>query len=200
MSWKDNLRPCSLGGVRCHVEDRQHQGGKRLVVHEYPKRDKPYIEEMGRATRRWAPNLYVIGDDYMAARDALLRVCERGGVTTYVDFWKGSRRVQVEHFELRESNHQGRYASISVGMIEDGEDLGLTGTIATAVGLSAAASSLAGAAAQAFSLGTSGLAGAASSLASLSGSLRDRSSAVSQASSAVRTATAVGQRVASHFK
>lgn len=224
MSWKDRLRPASFRGVRFHVDDRQHQTGRRLAIHEYPKRDKPFPEDMGKATRRWSVNAYVIGDDYMSRRDALLKAGERAGSGTYVDFWTGSHKVVCEHVELRETNHQGRYASISLGLIEAGEDLGLTGTVATAVGLAASAAGLAGAAAQAFSLGTATLSGAASSLSSLSGvigqagslvsqvssvasrasgltgSLGQVSSTLSQASSAVRTATAVGRTVASHFK
>jgi hypothetical protein len=120
MSWRDQLQPCSLGGVTAHVIDRSHEFGRRHHNHEYPKRDENFAEDMGRATRKWSVKLYLVGDDYMARRDALIAVCEREGPHSYVDRWGRSHLVVVEPSSLSEHENEGRYCTFDLKLMAAG--------------------------------------------------------------------------------
>lgn len=154
MSWKSSLRPASFRGVQFHCEDRSAKTGRRIALHEYPKRDAPFPEDMGKDTRKFTVKAYLVGETYMAAREALFSACEQSGPGRYVDYWRGEMQVVCESCDLHEVNHQGRYCAFSLSFVEAGEDLGVAGIVATAVQLGLSAAGLAGTAAQAFAIGT----------------------------------------------
>lgn len=147
MSWKAGLRRASLGGVQFHTRDRSFKTGRSLHVHEYPKRDEPFTEDMGRDTRKWTVDAYVIGDDYMSRRDALIAVCEREGVQSYTDHWGRSARVRVESCDLKEQSDEGRMCRFSIALVEPGS-IGPSMAIAGIGAVLGAASALLGASAQ----------------------------------------------------
>ena len=142
MPWKRGLRRASFRGVQFHVDDRDFESGRRIALHEFPKRDTPFPEDMGKATRRFSVDAYLIGDDYMGRRDQLIRVCERAGGGSYVDHWGVSQRVVCENIRLIESSHSGRMCRFQLDFIEDGGALALA-----PVAIAATAAQLAGAAA-----------------------------------------------------
>ncbi|WP_171555545.1 DNA circularization N-terminal domain-containing protein, partial [Shigella sonnei] len=72
INWRDNLYDASFRGVPFSVESDEGSFGRRVQVHEYPNRDKPYTEDLGRATRRLTINAYLVGDDYAEQRDRLI--------------------------------------------------------------------------------------------------------------------------------
>ena len=150
--WKRVLRNASFRGVQFHVRDRDLEGGRRLHNHEFPKRNKNFPEDMGKATRKFSVDAYIIGEDYAARRNKLLDACEREGSGSYVDHWGVSQRVKCERFRLMESSDSGRMCRYRLDFIEDG---GATAAApvqraATAVQLATAASGLATAATQQF--------------------------------------------------
>ena len=51
-SWFKQLNPASFRGVRFGVLGADGRFGRRLAEHDYPNRDKPYMEDMGRSARR----------------------------------------------------------------------------------------------------------------------------------------------------
>ncbi|MGE3064108.1 MAG: DNA circularization N-terminal domain-containing protein [Hyphomicrobiaceae bacterium] len=143
MSWKDSLRPASFRGAAFHMDDRSHETGRRIHNHEYPKRDANFAEDMGRKTRTWSVNAYVIGEDYMAQRDRLLAVCERQGPGTYSDRWRGSQSAVCETITLVETEHDGRYCKFAIKFIAAGSQpsaLGIASAAAQAIGAAAALS------------------------------------------------------------
>lgn len=44
--WRDRLRDASFRGVPFSVDDDDASFGRRVQLHEYPKRDKPYTEDL----------------------------------------------------------------------------------------------------------------------------------------------------------
>lgn len=76
MAWTDNLRKASFRGVAFLVEDQDTEFGRRNVLHQYPKRDIPYAEDLGKKAREFTIRAYVLGDDTPARRDALMRAIE----------------------------------------------------------------------------------------------------------------------------
>jgi prophage DNA circulation protein len=122
MSWRESLRSASFRGASFHVRSHDATLGRRTVQHEYPLRDTPYTEDMGRLARGWRVEAYVLGPDYMAARDALLAALEEPGPGTLVHPWLGSLRVCVARATLRETTDKGGMATVSVEFLEAGED------------------------------------------------------------------------------
>lgn len=121
MSWKDKLRKASFRGVPFHVTVDDLGGGRRKVVHEYPQRDKPYVEDLGRSVRRFSVQGFVIGLDYMDGRDRLLAAIEAKGPGTLVHPWFGTLTVDVDDYRCGHSNTDGGVARFSITFLESGE-------------------------------------------------------------------------------
>ncbi|MDY0882310.1 DNA circularization protein [Dongia soli] len=121
MSWRDSLRPASFRGAPFFVGKTGGQGGRRLAKHEYPLRDEPFQEDMGRATRQFTLSGYVLGDDYMPARDALIRACEAPGPGTLVHPYRGELQVALETFSYSETAEEGGICRFDLSFVEAGE-------------------------------------------------------------------------------
>lgn len=75
----DDLRAASFRGVPFFVANDKGDYGRRNVVHEYPLRDKPYVEDMGEKARKYSVSGYLFGDDWIAKKDALIAACTARG-------------------------------------------------------------------------------------------------------------------------
>jgi prophage DNA circulation protein len=59
--WRDLLKtPASFRDVMFHIESGSRASGRRTVTHEYPKRNDPYAEDMGRLAVRFQFSGYLI--------------------------------------------------------------------------------------------------------------------------------------------
>lgn len=69
MSWRDRLLPASFRGAEFLVDSHSTEAaGRRAAVHEYPGRDTPYAEDLGRRTGEYRIQGYVLGEDYLHSR------------------------------------------------------------------------------------------------------------------------------------
>jgi len=82
--WRQSLRQASFRGVPFYTKTTSSEQGRRNAVHEYPMRDIPYVEDIGLKGRAFTLEAYVIGPDYMKARDALILAIETPGAGTLV--------------------------------------------------------------------------------------------------------------------
>lgn len=121
--WKDRLRKGSFKGIPFYIEDHEAEVGRRLVVNEYPYRDEPFSEDMGRAARRYSVTCYMIGDNYMSDRDRMLDAIESGGAGVLVHPYLGTKDVICESGRLRETKGEGRFATFSLSFVEAGRQL-----------------------------------------------------------------------------
>lgn len=119
-SWKDGLLPASFRGVAFFYFDAERAGGRRLALHEFPLRDTPYVEDLGRKLRQFRVEAYVLGDDYFATRDALLDALEAEGPGTLVHPYQGPVSVAVLQFRQRETREDGRMALFEIEFVEAG--------------------------------------------------------------------------------
>ena len=111
----------SFRGVIFRTVDAEIKVGRRNVVNEYPQRDLPYVDDLGRRARRFVVEAYVIGDNYFAERDALIEAFETKGPGELRHPRYGSRKVSVEgDVSIKESPDKGGMARISVTFVEDG--------------------------------------------------------------------------------
>jgi len=58
--WRDKLLPAMYDGIPFFVDVGTRESGRRTVVHEFPKRDLPYSEDMGRRAIEYSVRGYVI--------------------------------------------------------------------------------------------------------------------------------------------
>ncbi len=137
LDWKDRLRPATYRGVPFKVESHEAEHGRRASVQEFPQRDDPYVEDLGRKARRYRVQAFVLGDDYMEVRDRLVAVCERRGVGfphriggLLVHPYYGRLRVFPISCRVRETVRQGRMARVSLEFVEAGVAAEPTATVA----------------------------------------------------------------------
>ena len=122
MAWKDKLQPASFRGVPFEVESDDGTFGRRTQVHEYPQRDKPYAEDLGRSTREISITAFLIGAEFIAARDRLLGALETAGPGTLVHPWYGELKVSVkEPARVTHSIANGGMCSVQLSFVEAGE-------------------------------------------------------------------------------
>jgi prophage DNA circulation protein len=122
MSWFDSLQIGSFRGIEFLFADSDGELGRRIAVFEYPGRDLPYVEDLGRRARIFSLELIVAGPNYMAARDNLAAALEAPGPGILVHPTLGELRVSVYSAAgPRESTREGGTARFSVSFIESGE-------------------------------------------------------------------------------
>lgn len=122
MSWREQLKTeASFRGVPFKTVDADQRIGRRTVLHEYPQRDEPFTEDMGRRARQFTVEAYVIGEDYLQRRDALMRALEEPGPGQLVHPRYGVRQVAVlEAVPVKESAREGGLARFSITFVEHG--------------------------------------------------------------------------------
>ena len=96
MTWKDRLQDASFRGVPFKVEEESAGTGRRVETHEYPNRDKPYTEDLGKVTFRPSITAYVVGDDCFDQRDRLIDALNKPGPGTLVHPTYGELKVCVD--------------------------------------------------------------------------------------------------------
>lgn len=137
MSWRDALIQATFRGAAFFVAGHEGGVGRRVQVHEFPLRDRPFAEDLGRKSRTFAMDAYVLGPDYMAARDALLRAVERPGAGQLEHPYLGEMRATCTACKVRESTAEGGVARFALEFVEAGDAL----FVAVATSTSAAVAS-----------------------------------------------------------
>jgi prophage DNA circulation protein len=129
VSWREDLRRvnvdgrqligASFRGVAFLVDSTERGGGRRAVVHEFPLRDDPFVEDLGRRARTFRVDGYVLGDDYLTQRDALLAALEdTDGPGELVHPYYGVRRAICTTVSTRETRSEGGIAMFAIEFSE----------------------------------------------------------------------------------
>ena len=144
--WRAAMQPASFRGAGFHVDRGGQAGGRRGPTHEYPNRDTPWSEDLGRKARRWPITAYVIGPNYIPGRDALIAACEAEGPATLVHPTLGSMQVKCESYTVTETREHGGMATFEMAFVEAGSLTNFNVTASTQAASTAAATTLASAA------------------------------------------------------
>jgi prophage DNA circulation protein len=107
MTWRTEYQPGSFRGVPFRTEGHERSGGRRVATFEFPGRDQPLVEDLGRRARVYSVDCHVIGADYRARRDALLDALEAAGPGLLVHPWHGQMMVVVQDFSQSEDQAGG---------------------------------------------------------------------------------------------
>lgn len=126
----DSLQPASFRGVPFAVTTAESRHGRRLAVHEYPKRDKPWAEDMGRSTRPFLISGFLVtdsavygGGDVIDQYKALAGAAETEGTGTLIHPLLGSLNVSIPDGGLSIVSRwdEGRCVEFSLTCIESGD-------------------------------------------------------------------------------
>lgn len=120
MSWRERLQAGKFRTAAFEIDAHDQGGGRRLALHEYPLRDEPYAEDLGRKAREFSVDCYVVGADYMADRDAMLAALDEYGPGVLVHPYLGTQTVAVQSYRLRETTREGGMAMFSITFVEAG--------------------------------------------------------------------------------
>lgn len=124
MSWRDTYQQPRFRGAVFQIEGHDATvGGRRVALHEFPARDIPYAEDLGRITHEFSFAAYVVGSNYMQERDALIAACQKAGAGELIHPYLGRMTVICKGCSLRESSENGGMARFSLQFVESGGNL-----------------------------------------------------------------------------
>lgn len=104
----------SFRGIPFFVSSHQWGSGRRIASHEFPGRDDPFHEDLGRKSRTVTLDAHLIGEDVMAQKRALLDSCEAVGPGRLVHPYMGIRNARCSGITISETSTEKRYVGISL--------------------------------------------------------------------------------------
>lgn len=121
-TWRDDLQAASFRGVGFWVDSDSTAVGRRTQLHEYPQRDRPLVEDMGRKTRAMTFEAFVIGDDCFVQRDNLLHALDQPGSGELIHPWFGRMTVTAtEGGQLKHARSEGGIVRFTLSFVEAGD-------------------------------------------------------------------------------
>ena len=132
--WRKALLPARFRNAYFHVESGSRENGRRIVVHEFPKKELPYAEDMGRTAIAFTvraycityprdivgPGLELYRKDYRVARDLLMDELEKEGTGDLQLPTLPRMRVVVTRYRLTEEQKAGGFCVFDIGFVEAG--------------------------------------------------------------------------------
>jgi len=134
--WRADLQPASFRNAFFHVEASGIESGRRVVMHEFPKKNTPYAEDMGRRAFEFTVRAYCIQyprdvegaglelyrRDYRIARDLLAQELTSGepGPLRLPNFKGREITVICPRYRLTEEERAGGYCVFDITFVELG--------------------------------------------------------------------------------
>lgn len=110
----------SFRGVTFFVEASEISAGRRVVTHQYPQRDEPFTEDLGRAARVFSLSAFVLGDDCIEQAQALRDAIEQPGPGTLVHPEFGELQVIAQPGGSMSFDQARRRVRFSLSFVEAG--------------------------------------------------------------------------------
>ncbi len=122
------LLPASFRGAPFAVQNDEIGGGRRIALHQYPGKDEPWAEDMGREARRWRFRGFIVDGDVVFAggpiqlqRALLLAALEKAGSGTLTVPTLGIVQACVTRFSMSQDLGAGRMSTVDVEFVESGK-------------------------------------------------------------------------------
>ena len=129
-AWRAKLIPASFRGVPFFYDSVGNAFGRKTVVKEFPGQDFPLVEDLGRLSRKFNLEMFVIGPDYFAARDALIDALETKGSGALNHPYRGKITVAlVGEASMSETTAQGGIAKFSATFVQTNDGLFTLNTV-----------------------------------------------------------------------
>ena len=123
VDWLKVWRRAQFGGAHFWTESTQAQTGRRLVIHEFPHKNTPYVEDMGRSANHFTVTAYVASDDALGEARALFSACGRRGAQT-LQLPDERLRAHCESCERAWNKDKQGYIAFSLTFWRDGAGAG----------------------------------------------------------------------------
>ena len=68
-TWRDDLLPASFRGISFLIDQAAVPAGQKGQLHEFPQRDEPYFEQLGKQSQVHKMSAWVIGDEPVVTVD-----------------------------------------------------------------------------------------------------------------------------------
>ena len=134
-----SLLPALWRYIPFEAREVGRETGRRLVTHEYPNRDEPYNEDMGRKARKWKLQGFVLGEGAPAIRDRMIDACEKKGPGPLLHPTLGLVQARCDSLSVKESVDGGvNVVEFTFDFVEAGSVYNI-GLIMTVVALAKAA-------------------------------------------------------------
>lgn len=91
-AWRQ-YREASFRGVPFFWQGGDDEVGRRAAIHTYPLRDSTMSEDLGKKPARMRMKALVVGEDFLAASERLIKACQRPGPGVLIHPLLGSLRV-----------------------------------------------------------------------------------------------------------
>src|SRR4030042_2990464 len=119
MAWSDNYRQAKFRNASFVVPSHDLSGGSRGAVHEFPKKDIPYVENMGKRVKQFSIEAFIIGDDYMIDRDALITELDKGSGKLVHPYY-GTIDVFCQNYTVRETDAENGLVRFTIQFVQSG--------------------------------------------------------------------------------
>jgi len=129
--WRQRLLPAHFDGFQFHCESGSRDNGRRIVTHEFPKKDFPYSEDMGKRATEFSVRGYLIQfvtetasplyqRNYTYARDNLKFRLETGQPGSLQLPLQDPMIVVCTRYRLTEEERLGGYCVFDMSFVELG--------------------------------------------------------------------------------
>lgn len=118
MSWLDEFKQASFRDIEFFVDGHELGSGRRNQITEFPGRDDPYVEDLGRKARTRTMEAYVIGDDYHIQKNKLIKALDQAGPGKLVHPYDGILQVAITDYKVRETKREQSIARFSISFVQ----------------------------------------------------------------------------------
>ena len=118
--WLATLWPASFKGFPFYVEKDEQEGSRRVVVHEFPMRDDPFLEDLGEGAAYFSASAYVANDAADADAIAFVGILAAIGPGLLVLPTQGPRLVRALTWRREASRDRHGYIAFEVRFAREG--------------------------------------------------------------------------------
>jgi prophage DNA circulation protein len=123
-TWRTNWLQALFRDAMFYVENQTRSSGRRVAMHQYPKRNLPYAEDMGRSAQRFVVQGYLIGPFYHELKYKLIDALEKDGpgmLRLPMQYRKTDVSVMVQSYSISEARERGGMCGIEMDFVEYGD-------------------------------------------------------------------------------
>jgi prophage DNA circulation protein len=112
-----DLQPATWRGIEFFVDAIKFNTGRRVAIHEYPYRDKPWVEDLGMGLQEISFHAFLVGDDVAYQYEQLKQACEKYGHGELVHPRIGSLTVGLISSAFTETKNAGNVVECALTFV-----------------------------------------------------------------------------------
>jgi prophage DNA circulation protein len=124
--WRDKFQRAKFRNAIFYVETDIRGGGRRVALHQYPKRNLPYAEDMGHTANTFNVQGFLITTDgtYLTLKNDLIDALEQDGpgmLRLPLPYQMSDVQVMVQQYSITESREKGGMCVVDMSFVEYGD-------------------------------------------------------------------------------